>query len=44
MLDHRADDLAQKETLAQVLSGEFCEIFHNTFFTEHLRTTASIKS
>ena len=24
------------ETLAQVFSGEFCEISKNTFFTEHL--------
>ena len=26
----------KKRTLAQVLSCEFCEIFKNTFFTEHL--------
>ena len=31
----------KKETLAQVFSGEFCEIFKNTFFTEHLWRTAS---
>ena len=31
----------KKETLAQVFSCEFCEISRNTFFTEHLRTTAS---
>ena len=31
----------QKETLAQVFSCEFCEIFKNTFLKEHLRTTAS---
>ena len=31
----------KKETLAQVLSCEFCEIFKNNFFTEHLWTTAS---
>ena len=30
-----------KETLAQVLSSEFCEFFRNTLFTEHLWTTAS---
>ena len=30
----------KKETLAQVLSCEFCEISKNTFFTEHLSTTA----
>ena len=33
----------KKETLAQVFSCEFCEIFKNTFFIEHLRTTASKK-
>ena len=26
----------KKETLAQVFSCEFCEIFKNTFFIEHL--------
>ena len=26
----------QKDTLAQVFSCEFCKIFKNTFFTEHL--------
>ena len=31
----------KKETLAQVFSCEFCEITKNTFFTEHLWTTAS---
>ena len=31
----------KKENLAQVFSSEFCEIFKNTFFTEHLRTAAS---
>ena len=33
-----------KKTLAQVFSCEFCEISKNTFFTEHLRTTASDSS
>ena len=32
-----------KESLMQVFSCEFCEISENTFFTEHLRTTASEK-
>ena len=32
---------AKKETLAQVFSGEFCEIFKITFFEEHLRAAAS---
>ena len=31
----------KKETLAQVSSCEFCEIFKNNFDTEHLSTTAS---
>ena len=30
-----------KETLAQVFSCEFWEIFKNTLFTEHLWATAS---
>ena len=30
------------EALAPVFYCEFCEIFNSTFFTEHLRTTASI--
>ena len=29
-----------KETLARVLSCEFCDIFKNNFFIEHLRKTA----
>ena len=33
----------KKESLAQVFSCEFCEISKNTFFTEHLWTTASRK-
>ena len=31
----------KKEALAQVFSCEYCEISKNTFFTEHLWTTAS---
>ena len=31
----------KKESLAQVFPCEFCEIFKNTFLTEHLRTTTS---
>ena len=31
----------KKEAPAQMLSHEFCRIFKNTFFTEHLRATAS---
>ena len=33
-------DLIKKEALAQVFSCEFCEIFKNTFFTEHVWATA----
>ena len=33
-------DFIKKETLAKVLSSEFCEIFMNAFLTEHLWTTA----
>ena len=35
--------LCQNETVVQVFSCEFCDIFKNTFFIEHLRTTASEK-
>ena len=31
----------KKETLTQVFSCTFCEIFKNTFFTEYLRVTTS---
>ena len=31
----------KKETLAQVFSCEFCQIFKKGFFTEHLWVTAS---
>ena len=34
--------LLKKEALAQVFSCEFCEISKNTFFSEHLQTTASV--
>ena len=34
----------KKETLEQVFSCEFCVIYKGTFFTEHLRTTASNNS
>ena len=37
-----ACNFIQKETLSQVLYCEFCEISKNAFFTEHLRTTASL--
>ena len=38
----KACNFIKKETLAQVISCEFCEISMNTFFTEHLWTTASV--
>ena len=38
----RAATLLKKETLAQVFSCEFCEIFKSTIFTEHLWMTASL--
>ena len=31
----------EKENPAQLFSSEFCEMFKNTLFTEHFRTTAS---
>ena len=37
-----ACNFIKKETLAQVFSCELCEISKNTFFTEHLRATASV--
>ena len=36
-----ACNFIKKETLAQVISCEFYEIFKNNFLTEHLRTAAS---
>ena len=39
--DAEACNFIKKETLAQVFSCEFCEIYKNTFFTEHLRAIAS---
>ena len=40
----RLATLLKKETLAQVFSCEFGDIFKNTFFTEHLWTIASAKN
>ena len=37
-----ARNFIKKEALAQEFSCEFCEISKNTFFTEHLWTTASV--
>ena len=36
----RAATLLKTETLAQARPCEFCEIYKNTFFTEHLQATA----
>ena len=41
-LQASACNFFKKETLAQVFPCEFCEISKNTFFTEHLWTTASV--
>ena len=38
-----ACNFIKKEILAQVFFCEICESFMNTFFTEHLQTTASEK-
>ena len=38
ILDDTACNVIKRETLAQVF---FCEVFKNTFFTEHLLKTAS---
>ena len=37
----KACNFIKKETLAQVFSCEFREIFKNIFFIEHLRETTS---
>ena len=37
VLQKKVCNFIKKETLAQVFPCEFCEIFKNTFFTEHLR-------
>ena len=36
-----ARNFIKKDTLSQVFSCKFCEIFKNTFFREHLQVTAS---
>ena len=42
--ESEACNFIKKETLAQVLSCEFCKILKNTFFTEHLQATAFYSS
>ena len=44
MPESKACNFIKIETLAQVFSFEFYEISKNTFFKEHLSTTASIKT
>ena len=36
-----ACNVTKNETLAKVFSCEFCKLYKNTFFTKHVRTTAS---
>ena len=36
MQDAKMQDFVKKETLAQVFSRDFWNIFNNTFFIEHL--------
>ena len=36
--------LHEKEIPTQVFSCEYCEIFKDTYFEEHLRTTASAET
>ena len=40
-LQSQACSFVKKDTLAQLFSCEFCKIFKNSFFTEHLPETAS---
>ena len=40
----RPATLLKEEAMAQVFSYEFCEIFKDIFFTEHLWMTASVFS
>ena len=42
-LQVEACNFIKKETLAQVFSCKFCEIYMSNFSTEHLRVTASDK-
>ena len=41
LIFNKVANFIKKETLTLVFSYEFCEIFKNTFFTEHLRATTS---
>ena len=37
----QARNFIKKETPAQVISCEYCEVFKNTYFEEHLQTAVS---
>ena len=41
LIKMQACNFIRKETLTQAFSGEFCEISENTFFAEHVWSTAS---
>ena len=41
-LSEESGTLFKEKTHAPVFFSEFCEISKNNFFTEHLRTTASV--
>ena len=41
-LFNKVAGVKKKKTLTQVFSSEFCEVFKNIYFTEHLRTTVSV--
>ena len=38
------EKVIKKETLAKVFPCEYSKVFKNTFFTEYLRTTASVST
>ena len=40
----KAGNFPKNETATQVFSCELCEIFKNTDFEEHMRTTASVNT
>ena len=37
----QVSNFIKKESLTQAFSYEFCKIFRNNFFTEHIQSTAS---
>ena len=42
MKESEGKHFTKKETPKQAFSCEFCKIFKNNFFTEHLQVTASV--